>query len=1533
MGIFETSIDLEKEFWNPDKLAKITDGTWLNKPDNNWLPEGICYTRKYYEKNKFIVCINDKNWKKGLLGIRENNISEFIKKGASGFIVEEDISNDIKHPILKVKNSRKALMNLAEYRRKNLEGKVICITGSVGKTSTKEILKFILEKCGNTTATRDNHNFQTGLAVSLAGARSKDDFVVLEVSASVNMNRLSKIVAPDIVVYTEISEAHLTQFKNLENIKKYKASLMDGLTINGVVVLNRDSDVYNYLFSYAKNRGIQNIITYGKHFESDIRIIETDLFISKSNITISYKNRIYNYSLGIAGYHNVMNSLASIATILKLNSKWEGLLPYFEKIPQVNNRLYVEKINKNYGQLTLINDAFNANPTSTKAAIDYLSAIPNKSGRKILVLGDMLELGDVSKVRHVELGNFINNSNIDSVFSIGDEMEYMYNELNISKKSGFYTTLFDLAIYLEKYLDKDDYVLIKGSHGSQISLISDCLSRKKSLEFLKSLKTSTMNKENSTVKKSNSKILNIKSSVVIDLHEGNIFLGERYNKLIYPASMTKIMTLLLIFERVKQNPKILNENIRIIKTTNTSWLLKEGDVISLNDAIKAIAIKSANEVASSIAVWFSGTESNFALEMTKKARNIGLQKTVFLNATGLHLSGHVSTAYDIAKLARYIIQCFPDNSRVFSLKSFTYNEKVYKNSNKLLGISGVNGFKTGRTPKSGFNLCSTGSSNDITYISVVVGRKSSIERDNDTLELFKNIYKNRNDYLKIENNNKKIYNINENEVILPNNSEQNILFLGDTYFGEYYDNEREKRGNIHYLKKYGYQYSFKNLTPLLADSDFTIANYEASLTQLVKSPFEGERKWLHNANPFLTLQVLQNYKIGAISLGNNHAKDFSNHGFTETLEFLEKFKYPYFGGGNNSNRAEKPLKIILPYNNSKLEVVIFSAYVFKKKTDEKFELYAKEESSGVANLNSLELVENIKKIKQRNKQAFIILQPHWGENYKWRSQHQTKLAQYFIEAGVDLIIGHGAHALQEIDRINDTWIINSIGNFIFNSHGRYKKYDILPFNFIASLKLTSVGNKKFLFLKLYPTHCDNPDTNFQSKHVNNEQFDQICNILEKKGIGFSFDDLFVKRDKDFFGHYISLFIKVFDKKDSKSINISSVDKYDLSNVILNRNDDLLVNSIKNAGKYLQNTVKKDGMFEYRVNVDPSIKIKNKYNILRHSGTIYSLVDYYLIQPDKELLSNIKKVGNYLITQAISSLPDNDNILAVWSKPEVNNGKNPLEIKLGANGLGLIALLSIEKIEYGFTSLDMLQKLGHFLVYMQKENGDFYSKYIPSLGGKTDKWISLYYPGEAALGLLMLYEIDSQNLWFDAAIKALLYLADQRKNKSDIPSDHWALLATEKLFSLKYKYNGEIDISTKLLTTHTIQICNKMLREQIIDPKLKKFYGGFSMDGSITKTSIRLEGLLAARKILDYQEKELCESIDKAVKKGVGFILDNQIKEGIYMGGFPRSSCKLNSEISKIIKFNKRVGEIRIDYVQHALSALIRYSDLDVKKIK
>jgi len=364
--------------------------------------------------------------------------------------------------------------------------------------------------------------------------------------------------------------------------------------------------------------------------------------------------------------------------------------------------------------------------------------------------------------------------------------------------------------------------------------------------------------------------------------------------------------------------------------------------------------------------------------------------------------------------------------------------------------------------------------------------------------------------------------------------------------------------------------------------------------------------------------------------------------------------------------------------------------------------------------------------------------------------------------------------------------------------------------------------------------------------------------------------------------------------------------------------DSLSKSINLSANYIDTFSKPNGMFDYEVDIVTGNVSNRDYNILRHAGTMYALANSYLVNKNKKSLDTLENSTKFLKTCCIKPVDNNKDILGIWSLKSINKSLRTDKLKLGGTGLGLVALLSMEKIRPGLTDKDTLRKLGNFILFMQKEEGNFYSRYIPP-AGKDDSWTSLYYPGEAALGLVMLYEYDPQPKWFNHAVKVLTYLAKSRKNVQKVPPDHWALLATAKIIEISKKQN--LEIPNDLLINHGKQVVNGIVAGVPAYSKDDPNSGCLTRDCRTTPSSTRLEGLISFYKVLGPQDTELKEKIATISHNGIEFLIRTQIKDGPYKGAIPSVYI---DDITLLKKSSRRQIVVRIDYVQHALSAFLDY---------
>jgi poly-gamma-glutamate capsule biosynthesis protein CapA/YwtB (metallophosphatase superfamily) len=378
-----------------------------------------------------------------------------------------------------------------------------------------------------------------------------------------------------------------------------------------------------------------------------------------------------------------------------------------------------------------------------------------------------------------------------------------------------------------------------------------------------------------------------------------------------------------------------------------------------------------------------------------------------------------------------------------------------------------------------------------------------------------------------------------------------LLFVGDTSFGENYQEQIKHRGGNDILETKGYAYPLEKMKEALVQSDLVIANLETPLTNLKSSPFSGGKKYLHWSDPLKASEHLLAHKIRIVNLANNHMLDYGRAGLEETFLSLKKIGITYFGAGNTSTEAENPCIINIDNGTKNFHIALIGAYEENKLYRDKYDFYADKNKSGVQVLTVDKILNTVKKIKKQYPNAIIIVSPHWGSNYKWKTKQQHNIAQQLCNEGVDLIIGHGSHMLQEIDNIKGHWVINSLGNFMFNSPGRYTKMNAPPYSFITKLLCTIKNDILDIQIRLYPIVTDNKKTNYQSRFTTTSEFQEVCQLLDRsEGNPIAS----AKRDTDNLGHFIDL--PFYFKSSPSSLPQSTTFPFTQPDMNLNDNDSL-----------------------------------------------------------------------------------------------------------------------------------------------------------------------------------------------------------------------------------------------------------------------------------------------------------------------------------------------------------------------------------------
>jgi poly-gamma-glutamate capsule biosynthesis protein CapA/YwtB (metallophosphatase superfamily) len=343
-----------------------------------------------------------------------------------------------------------------------------------------------------------------------------------------------------------------------------------------------------------------------------------------------------------------------------------------------------------------------------------------------------------------------------------------------------------------------------------------------------------------------------------------------------------------------------------------------------------------------------------------------------------------------------------------------------------------------------------------------------------------------------------------------------VLLGGDFCFGDTY-----KEGKAA-LKKNGYDYPFEKIAPFLNAADFSVVNLETPITDVDFEPYKGSKKWVHRGEVAVYPKYMKKYRINAVSLANNHSMDCGVEGLLQTIKILDDNAVSRFGAGVDSDEAGKPLTKDIAIGKKHFELAVFAAYEHRKKKDDKeySSRFASPDAPGVNPLSPKDMGDSIGKYRKNHTDAFIIVFPHWGSNYAWKSKDQTKIGEELIDSGADIVVGHGAHLMQEIEKHKDKWIVYSLGNFMFNSPGRYQKKDRWPYSEISVLRFSFDNAKLNCRLRLYPVVSDNLLTNYQTRPVDEKDFDKAVDLLKDQSDRSDIFSSDLAMGKDKLGFYL-----------------------------------------------------------------------------------------------------------------------------------------------------------------------------------------------------------------------------------------------------------------------------------------------------------------------------------------------------------------------------------------------------------------------------
>ncbi|MGV8938807.1 MAG: UDP-N-acetylmuramoylalanyl-D-glutamyl-2,6-diaminopimelate--D-alanyl-D-alanine ligase [Allorhizobium sp.] len=371
-------------------------------------------------------------------------------------------------PMIVVDDVLEALVKLGIAARARTNARIVAVTGSVGKTTTKEMLRLALSPSGKVHAAVASFNNHWGVPVTLSRMPADTDFGIFEIGMNHpgEITPLSKMVRPHVAIITTIAPAHLGNFRNLKEIAAAKAEIFDGLEPGGHVLLNRDNAQFGFLEKAAQAAGVTDIHSFGQHAKADYRLAEYDGGPESSTIWALIGGETHEVAIGAPGRHLAENAIAVLGAAAICGADMAKACGAFATLSAVKGRGARHRLAIGHGSFMLIDESYNANPASMRAAIAVLAtSAPSGAGRRIAVLGDMLEMGEFSEKVHADLAGPLLAAGIEHVWLAGAEMQALKAALPESVQVEYRETTDALVAYVTASVADGDVVMIKSSLG------------------------------------------------------------------------------------------------------------------------------------------------------------------------------------------------------------------------------------------------------------------------------------------------------------------------------------------------------------------------------------------------------------------------------------------------------------------------------------------------------------------------------------------------------------------------------------------------------------------------------------------------------------------------------------------------------------------------------------------------------------------------------------------------------------------------------------------------------------------------------------------------------------------------------------------------------------------------------------------------------------------------------------------------------------------------------------------------------------
>ena len=448
--------------WTSAEIAAATAG----KASSAFNVTGVSIDSRTVERGDLFVALQGPTFD------GHDFVASALQRGAAGALIHRRAADlAAKAPVIEVTDTMKALENLGRAARARTQARVAAVTGSVGKTSTKEALRSVLSLFAPTFATVGNLNNQWGAPLSLARMPRDTRFGVFELGMNHagEISPLSQMVRPEVAIITTVEPVHIEFFASVAEIADAKAEIFDGLMPGGAAVLPFDNAHFARLEDKAKRMGAR-VLTFGANDGAWARLIDCQVAPDGNHVTAEIGGKRLRYRMAAPGRHLALNSVAVLAAAFALGLDLDHALPAFGAVEALKGRGKREQLQIAGGNLELIDEGYNASPASVRAALNLLGTLPTAfGGRRIAVLGDMRELGAAAPELHRGLAPDLAKAKVDVAFLVGPHMQGLYDLLPAAMKGAHRTASTEMVAPLLAALKPGDTVLIKGSLGTRMA--------------------------------------------------------------------------------------------------------------------------------------------------------------------------------------------------------------------------------------------------------------------------------------------------------------------------------------------------------------------------------------------------------------------------------------------------------------------------------------------------------------------------------------------------------------------------------------------------------------------------------------------------------------------------------------------------------------------------------------------------------------------------------------------------------------------------------------------------------------------------------------------------------------------------------------------------------------------------------------------------------------------------------------------------------------------------------------------------------